>query len=346
MTLGGRFYYDAVDRVAALGNTGNSREGDSRITSDEDLTTLAFAGYVQNEFKLTNRLSVVPGVRYEHIEQTRRDVLANRPEQAVDFNIWVPGLGLKYAFASQSQVYANVSRSFRPPNFGDSFNPAISASSTDLDSSTAWTYEAGVRVNPYPWLMVDAGGFYTDFKDQVVVSAGTAANFDTTTYGFEATSEVGLFGLAQAMREGDLFYAGDHEVFLSAGATLVDSTFANGAFAGKDLPYVPNETITFGIRYAYRDRFDLIFQGRYIGDRFTDNANTVAANQNATIGELSEYVVMDVKARWHAKEWLTVSAGINNLFDETYETQRRTSQQKGVFPGPTRAAYVAATFTF
>ncbi len=346
LTLGARLYYDSVDRRAALGNSGSSREDDGVLTSRDDLSTFVVAGYLQNEFKIAPRLSIVPGLRFEHIEQTRRDVLADLPEQEESTDIWLPGVGVKYEFATRSQAYANVTRSFRPPTFSDAFNPAIDASNADLDASSAWTYEAGIRAHPYPWLSAEIGGYYTEFSDQVVVSAGTAANFDTVTYGFEAVAQLGLFGLTRGLHRSEWDQPGDHEIFLLGGATLVDSTFADGFFEGNNLPYVPNQTYTFGVRYAFRESFDLVFQGRYVGERFTDSENTVAENPTGTVGELGDYVVFDLKARWQATEQLAFTAGINNIFDETYGTQRRTSQQKGIFPGPTRSLYVGATLTF
>ncbi|MHA3775194.1 TonB-dependent receptor family protein [Verrucomicrobiota bacterium sgz303538] len=346
LVIGGRVYYDQVNRRVAVGNHGDSREGNGRLVSEDDLNTLALALFVQNEFKITERLSIVPGLRYEHIEQAREDVFNDLAEQSSDYNAWVPAIGLKYEFAPQSLVYANVSRAFRPPSFADSFNPDIGASNLDLKPSTAWIYEVGVRTNPYPWLLADLGIFYTDFKDQVVVSGGVASNFDTRTYGFEGLVQLGLVGLTHAIHTGDRNYTGDHEVSLLAGATIVNSTFRNGAFAGNDLPYVPNQNITFGVRYSFRNCFELQFQGRYVGDRFTDNANTMNEDPVGTIGVLQDYTVYDIKSRWQISENVILNAGINNLFDETYGTQRRTTQQKGIFPGPTRQFYVGATLRF
>jgi Fe(3+) dicitrate transport protein len=346
LTLGGRVYYDSVDRQAATGKRGTSREGDSILTSDEDLTTLALALYAQNEFQITRRLSIIPGLRFEHIEQSREDVLAGTSRESSTYDVWVPGVGLLYELARDTQLYANVTRSFRPPTFGDTFNPATGASNFDLEASTAWTYEAGIRANPYPWLLADLGGFYTRFKDQVIVSAGTASNFDTKTYGFEGVAEVGLLGLGHALRTGEKDYDGAHEVSLRAGATLVQAEFLDGAFEGNDLPYIPHQSLSFGIRYDYRDQFSLLFQGRYSGDRYTDNANTVEENEIGTIGQLEAYTVFDVKARWKVSEHVSLNAGVNNLFDESYGTQRRTGSQKGIFPGPTRVFYISSTITF
>jgi outer membrane receptor for ferrienterochelin and colicin len=188
--------------------------------------------------------------------------------------------------------------------------------------------------------------FYTDFTDQVVVSAGTAANYDTRSYGFEGAARVGLLGLGRALARGDGDAHGDTELFLQGGLSVLEASFVDGAFADNALPYVPEVTATFGALLAWRETVSLTLQGRYMGARFTDNANTVEEDPTATIGELSAYSVFDIKARWQALDVLAINAGLNNVFDESYGTQRRNGAQKGIFPGPTRAFYAAATASF
>lgn len=341
LTLGGRVYYDEVDRHAATGNTGTSRKGDAVTTSYEELSSFVLAAYAQEELELFDRLSIVPGVRFEHIEQTRQDLVAQTPEQSTDYSVWVPGVGVKCDLLPGSLAYANVTRAFRPPSFGDSFNPAIAASSFDLEASTAWTYEGGVRLEPYPWLQADLGGFYTSFTDQVVVSAGVADNYDTRSYGFEGSAQIGVLGLARAATTSQ-----PTELFVQGGLSLIDATFANGAFEGNTLPYAAKVSATFGALLEWQDIASLTFQGRHVGARFTDNANTREEDAVGIIGELPAYTVFDIKARWRMVEPITVHVGVNNLFDELYATQRRTGSQKGLFPGPTRTFYFAANAAF
>jgi Fe(3+) dicitrate transport protein len=346
LTVGARIYADRVDRRAQTGNSGTSREDDGATTSDERLGSLALAAFAQNEFRLFEGATLVPGVRFEHIEQTRSDELAGTAEQSADYDVWAPGVGLKYTFAEQTLVYANATRSFRPPSFGDSFNPAIGASSLDLGPSSAWTYEAGVRTEPHAWWFADVGVFYTDFSDQVIVSAGTAASYDTRSYGFEGAARLGLLGFGRALAQGDGDTAGDTEIFLQGGLSVIEATFVDGAFEDNALPYVPDVTATFGALLAWRDTASLTIQGRTMGARFTDNANTVEPDPIGSIGELSAYSVFDLKARWQVLDVLALNAGVNNVFDESYATQRRNGAQKGIFPGPTRAFYAAATASF
>ncbi len=346
LRIGSRFYHDDVNRRSFTGRTGTAWNDNAVRTAEDQLDSFVAAAYVENEFKLTPELSLTPGGRYEYIAQSRTDLFAGTAEQSKDYDVWIPGLGASYRLAPKTLAYLNVSRAFRPPTFGDSFNPAIGASSLDLKPSTAWTYEGGIRAEPYAWLQADLGGYYTEFSDQVVVSGGTAANYDTESYGFEGVAQIGLVGLSQTILEDNPYQTPDHEIFLQAGASLIESVFANGAFQDRTLPYVANDTYTFGLLYDYRNLLNVGFQGRYVGKRFSDNANTVPENNIATVGELDAYTVFDLKFRWQVTELLTISAGINNLFDETYATQRRTGQQKGVYPGPTRVFYLATTLKF
>ncbi len=346
LTLGGRLYHDHAIRRTKTGNTGTSGESNSVLNSKDDLTTDAVAAFAENEFQIGDRFHVIPGIRYENIEQTRRDVFAGTTRQDKSYDVFLPGLGLKYDVAEQSLVYANVTQSFRPPTFGDSFNPAIGASSADLDASTAVTYDLGMRTSPFPWLTTEFGGFYTDFKDQVIVSAGVADNYDTQSYGFEGNAQIGLFALANELQSGSFGSIDNQELYLKAGATVLRSTFKGGPFDGNDVPNVPQQAYTLGLTYDYQQKVDVTFQGRFADSRFTDAANTVTEDPVGTIGELDSYFVFDLKTRWMVNEALTLGTGVNNIFNETYGTQRRTSQQKGIFPGPTREFYVSATITF
>ncbi len=346
LILGARFYYDEVGRRSKKGNTGTSRENDSVLTADDELTTRALAFYAQNEFRITDAFSITPGIRYENIRQTRVDRFAGTPEQAQNYDIFAPGIGFKYHLPQETLLYANITKSFRPPSFGDSFNPTINATLPDLDSSTAWTYEIGARSNPFPWLSADAGLFYTAFQDQVVITGPTAGNFDTTTYGFEGTAQLGLIGFSEMLTNNNWHYDGDHEFFLQAGATVLKSTFDGGAFDGNDLPYVPREAYTFGLMYDWRDKLNVVFQGRYSDSRFADAANTVTESVNGSNGEIAAYTVFDLKTRWQISDTLSIGAGINNIFDKTYGTQRRTTQQKGLFPGPSREFYLSMNLEF
>jgi Outer membrane receptor for Fe3+-dicitrate len=345
LTFGARVYYDEVDKRAKSGNYATARENDSTLNSFDNNSTTAYAGFVQAELKPTQRLTVVPGLRYEHIEQTNQDVLADTAEQSSTYDILLPGLGLKYALSDNSLAYANATRAFRPPASGATFDPTIVTGTFDLDSSTAWTYEAGVRLEPTRWLSTDLGGFYTQFDDQLIITAGTAANYDTEQYGFEGSADIGLLDLGETLT-GQRLLQPRHDVDLRLGATLVDSTFVNGAFEGNDTPYAPDTALTFGTRYSYDERFDVLFQGRYLSGQFTDSANTVESNAIGTVGRIDSYTVYDLKTRWQASDDLSFNAGITNLFDESYGTQRRGGSQKGLFAGPRRTAFVSLTAGF
>lgn len=343
VTFGGRVYYDQVDNRSLKGNSGTAREGD--LQGFKKSSTTAYAGYIQAELNLTKKLTLTPGLRYEHIKQTTRNVVADTAEQSTNYNVLLPGLGLTYKLDGSSVAYANISKAFRPPTSGQSFNPAIVVGEFDLDSSKAWTYETGVRLQQSTWFSADLGVFYTQFDDQLIISAGTADTFDTTQYGFEGTADIGLLDLAEVL-SGTRFVSDIHLVNLELGATVVDSSFENGEFEGNDTPYAPDLSVTFGLRYSYDTRYDLVFQGRYLAEQFTDNANTIASNDIGTVGKIGSYTVYDLKARWQASDKVVLNIGVNNLFDESYGTQRRSGFQKGLYAGVRRTATASVTLAF
>lgn len=342
LLVGGRVYHDTLDRIVATGPTPTSRErGTGKVTEDRDFNTLALAVYAQNEFRLTDRFSITPGLRYEYIEQEREDTLTGtRGTKLTD--ILLPGIGLKYTFAPQSVAYANVSRAFRPPTFSDVFDPFTSAS-RDLDAGTAITYEVGFRANPYEWLLLDASLFRFDFEDQVVISQNVAGNFDTRSQGAEGTVEIGLFGLLRHLAS-ENGLPSVHELYLRSGFTAQDTEFLNGEFVGNELPFAPEQMYTFGAVYEWRKQASVQLQAHWVDEQLADNANTVTPSKDGTIGILPNYTVWDLNLNYDYKR-LSLAAGIRNLFDEEYIAERNTFF-RGVVPGPDRTFYVGLTVKY
>lgn len=342
LEVGGRVYHDTLDRIVGTGPTPKSlSRGSGTITSDIGFNTLALAAYVQNEFRLTDRFSVTPGLRYEYIEQERKDILGDT-EGSKFTDILLPGIGLKYSVAPETIAYANVSRAFRPPTFNDSFDPTTSAS-RDLDAGKAITYEVGFRSNPYEWLRLDAALFRFDFEDQVVISQNVASNFDTRSQGAEGTAQLGLIGLLRHLAP-ESGPNSDHELYLTGGFTVQDTEFLDGAFVGNELPFAPDQMYTFGARYEWRKQASVQLQGRRVDDQFTDNANTVAPSADGIIGVMPIYTVWDLNLNYDYKP-LSVAAGVRNLFDEKYIAERNTFF-RGVTAGPNRTFYVGLSVQY
>lgn len=340
LEVGGRLYADCVDRTTATGPV-TARRGEGTTTSDADLETKVFAGYLQNRFGLTQNFNVTPGLRYENIHQEQFNTVTRRSGTA-NTNIVLPNLGTTYQMPRNTLLFANIGRAFRPPTFADAFDATTSAD-RNLDPSFAWTYETGVRTHPWTWLNADLAAFLFDFKDQVVISGGVASNFDTKSQGLEGNFEIGLGRLIRGIDFNEP--EPDNEFSLGAGFTLVDTEFKNGTFSGKELPYAPNQQYTWFGRYDWKNRASAQLQGRWVGEQFADNANTVAHNASGTLGEIPSYTVWDLNLLASLTDRISLSAGVRNLFDKEYIVQRDTFF-RGVVPGADRTYYAGTKITF
>ena len=91
-----------------------------------------------------DRLTITPGLRYDHLSVTDDDLLS-------------PSLGLTYQLNDDTLLRGNVSRGFRRPfptviegdPYFDTINP-------DLESETIWSYQAGIETAALPFALLKA----------------------------------------------------------------------------------------------------------------------------------------------------------------------------------------------
>lgn len=142
LLLGARYYRGHTHREQGLGNdgsTGNPSDFMYKPADNYAYTNYIFPNYnvavfAENIFRLSSKLSIIPGIRFENII-TRADgyynnyvtdqpgnVLFSQPEhETKDHNrhFLIGGIGFSY-FQNQSlQFYANVSQNYRAINFND-----------------------------------------------------------------------------------------------------------------------------------------------------------------------------------------------------------------------------------
>lgn len=118
--------------------------------------------------------------------------------------------------------------------------------------------------------------------------------------------------------------------------TLQDSELMTGPFEGNDVPYAWHEKASWRLRYA-RAGWAAMLGGTYVGDSFSDEANTEPANANGNLGRNPSRVIWDARlAKIVAlcrNADLELAVGANNLFDKDWSVHSR-----GGFFGPGLAA--------
>lgn len=121
----------------------------------------AIAGYVDGSYKL-GRFSILGGLRYSY-EKLRFGIgEGTGPYTVTDnasYNNWSPRIGLSYAVADRTNIYATYSKGFKSGQFN-----LGSLTETGVRPETVDAFEAGLKTAGGPFTL-SAAGYYYEYKD-------------------------------------------------------------------------------------------------------------------------------------------------------------------------------------
>ncbi|MGC1460486.1 MAG: TonB-dependent receptor [Steroidobacteraceae bacterium] len=122
--------------------------------------------YAQSTFNFTDQLAAVTGLRYTVDRLAYTDVTADLAP-SVTFHDTSPRLGLNYQLAEDIMAYVSAARGFRDGGFSvNSMLPASYNGVLTFQPDTAWTYEAGMRMEFLDrQLRLNPTVFWTDWKN-------------------------------------------------------------------------------------------------------------------------------------------------------------------------------------
>ncbi len=297
-----------------------------------DRSTIAFSAYAENKFSF-DKLHITPGIRLESINQSLDDrYRADSPllNSSDSYNL-VPllGLGISYDLTDKTEIYANASQAYKPVTYQDTLplGPTDQVSS-DIDEARIKNYEVGVRGTPYDFLSFDLSTFYLNFSNQF----GRVGNVIGNTgkgryYGVDISSQVSLLRMFDAKELSDDF--GSFSLY--GNASLLNAEFNGGPLDGLTPQYAPDYLIRTGFVYEPLENTKFAFLGTFVDSSFADDGNT--ANRI-----IPSYKVWDLTADislWTDR--LSLTTGINNVFDEKYYSRIRSN---GIDPALPRNYYV------
>jgi len=251
-----------------------------------------------------------------------------------------------------------VAQSYRPKTYSQAVpTEGTSLIPTDLEESMAVQYEIGFRGQPRAWINWDTSLFLLEFDDQIGKIAlpggfSTLQNVGNARhYGAEMALNVDVIGLAGAIfdeapttgKDGKSVAAPTWterfgSLNLYGNVMLLNAEFTSGPLEGLTPRFAPDYLVRTGIIYrSPKDRLSIAFTGTIVGEAFADDANTAQRFVPA-------YMVWDLTAEVKVyKDTVSLTAGINNVFDEDYYSRIRDD---GIDPGADRNFYVGATVRF
>lgn len=320
----GAFYFDEkTDQQSDIGVLVSG----VNIKTHPVVDVKSIAAFGQLSYKLTDKLSLIGGLRYTDEEKTLNQranttLLANGVVIAgpfaftdrIDNNAWTPKFGLEYQAQENIFVYAHASRGYKSGGYLNS----VLTPDTNFAPEFLWAYEGGIKTDLYDdRLRLNLSGYYYDYKDLQVLSflGGGIANITNaataTIKGVElqgsATPMKGLvFDFAMAYT--DATYD-RYENAVGVGGTVFDAS-------GNFLNNTPEWSGNIGGRYAF-DITDSI-QG-FVRADYNWQSRVFFTAANDSIETQDSYGLMNASfGIEHLDQGWKLSVWGRNLFDHEY----------------------------
>lgn len=366
-TLGGQTQTLSMGVKAYTGSTHRQQKGKGTTGSDYnmdlvdayypnqlDFVTKNASLYAEHLFKIGNKLSIVPGMRYEYINMTADGRLGfNTDSTEIRINSesrtrskFLAGIGISYKMNPIAELYANYTQAYRPMLFSDlTASPTTDVIDPELKDANGYNLDLGCRGSVKQYLTYDVSAYLLQYNNRI--GTITQQRTDKTFYNYRTnvgnSVSKGLEALVQ-LDIAKMFWPATRQHTLSAYASygytqalysdfvLVSKDAQNNLvstnYTDKKVENAPEHILRSGITYGYHKAM-LTCQISHVSKAYSNANNTEKPTADGNNGLIPAYTVADVVFETPITKQYKLKAGINNLMDARYFTRR-----SGGYPGP------------
>lgn len=335
------------------GTTYREADGKGTTGTDYDVTVLGnyprdvefnsknAAVFAENIFRLSDKICIIPGIRYEWLEGSASgrngyttggaEILLQNITRSRGFLL--AGIGAEYHINSQTEFYANITQAYRPIQFANlQAPPTTDVVDQDLKDAKGYNIDLGYRGKVKDFLQFDVSGYYLQYNNRIgtVTVNATPSYRLITNVGSSISKGIESYIEFNPLRAFTKNTKADIIVFTSYAYTHAryGNDHKDAATKGKQVENAPAHIFRGGITAGYKG---VLFttQISHVGQTFSDANNTATPTANGNTGLIPAYTVTDLTVSYKFSKKYNVKAGVNNLFDERYFTRRA-----GGYPGP------------
>ena len=352
--IGTRIYDGNLTRGQGLGTDGNDANftfinPNAKEYNDYAFDTKNIALFAEHIFQFTQKLTLTPGMRYEHIVVDYDGYYGDDGKSVSEVgtstrNFPLFGVGLQYQINDDINFYSNITQGFRAVHFNDLRveNPNIVVD-PDIKDSDGYNADIGFRGQVKDILVFDINAFYLAYNDKIgrvtrtidgepVLYRTNVSNQRNT--GLESLVEVNILKAINPASPVSL------STFFSY--AYVDAKYLNGEFDGNRAEFSPEHILKAGVNFR-SEHFSTSLNYSYMGDQYSDANNTestVTGNQ----GYIPSYGVFDFSMNYDIDNY-TIAFGVNNLLNKVYFSRRATGYPgPGIIPAEPRHFYFTLGF--
>ncbi|MEM0910576.1 MAG: TonB-dependent receptor [Pseudomonadota bacterium] len=290
-----------------------------------DSSTENYAVFGELEYKLSPKISLIGGVRYDNEEQediNGTSLTSDDPSVSdslggtvpptllnASFSALLPKLAINYEISPDSSIGFTLQRGYRAGGAAINFNGEV----YEFDPEYTWNYEIAYRSEWFEQrLIFNANAFYTDWTDQQVSQQGATNNtLDVITVNAGESRLIGgEIDLTSTPVDGLELYASIAYVE----AEFTDFVTGGNDFTGNAFPFAPKLTSSIGAEYFFENGWFVASDTSFTDQSFRDIENTPALENNSRF-------LVNVRVGYEGDNW-NVFAYATNLFDRDYWSRR------------------------
>ena len=323
---------------------------------DLHFRTKNLAVFAENQFQLTDRLTVSPGIRVEQGKTEMRGIITyyapeNLPTD-ISHHFALLGMNAQYQVNDAVKLYGGWAQAYRPVVFKDII-PTSVYERIDKNLKDAYGYNAELGVDAH-WQGVHLNLtvfdlLYRNRLGTLLLTNPDGSNSifrtnigDSRSTGVEALVETQLLRTNSLLISGFTSTAYNNARYING---RVSSGTENRNVAGNQVESAPRWTSRNGVTARYGTA-SLTLQYSYVAQTFSDALNTPTPSANGAIGPVPAYSLWDLNGTWRIKRLLTVRGSVNNLLNQQYFTKRPTFYPgPGVWPSDGRSAVLTVGLT-
>lgn len=280
------------------------------------------AGYIQDNWLVTPRLTLQGGLRYDNWHNS--DGRSSDPSGSFSYaergaSAWSPKAGASYRVTDSLTLRASAGKAFHAPAVYDLYRSSSLSSynikaNPELKPETVSSWELGSDWRPWAGGVIRATYFNNEIEDLVYLGPRTpvAGGKDVRlriNAGKAATDGVTL--------SVEHHFDADNRVF--ANLTYTHSEMlenrASPASVGKKLTNLPEKQASLGFE-TRRGDWQLAASGRYASKQYADDTNADSAVN--VYKAYDAYFVVDSKLSYRFAKQLNASLAVSNLLNREY----------------------------
>ncbi len=305
LTLGGQYEYQN------LKDEGNQISG-----GINELTRWNASLYAEDEYFVTDNLSITGGLRYNEDENYGSNIS--------------PRIYSNWSFAPDWTLKGGISTGYRSPDLrqgtdgwgqvtggSGSSVPAVILGNSDLKPEESTSHELGLYWDNQHSTQISATVFQTNYKDKITETrlCNASCTYQGENYRF-ISERINVDRVEMQGVEFTLSHEFNNAVSVTANYTYTNSEQKTGDFAGKPLNRLPKHMANTTLNLDVTPKLTSWTRVNYRGE------SSEGLNRTSMQEALPSYTFVDTGISYNINQAISIYAGIYNLLDKKVDIEK------------------------